>query len=139
MLTPLDFSQDTIPTASEASEDSFCSGEHNVQTVENNQDNFDGSVELSVLSSEGIYDNVEDGLKNFESSPVLDALNFDSSDNSSSDIFDQMDEQVAQSAEVLDRTHNMMFVQGHGGLWHYSTEKAATFSISISGLIFRIF
>ena len=44
--------------------------------MENNQDNFDSSVEPSVLSSEGIYDNVEDGLENGESSPVLDALNF---------------------------------------------------------------
>ena len=41
MLTPLDFSQNKIPTPSEACTDSFCSGEHNVQTVENNQDNFD--------------------------------------------------------------------------------------------------
>ena len=66
-LTPLDFPQNTIPTPSEASEDSFCSGEHNVQTVENNQDNFDSSgVELCVLSSEGIYDNVEDGLENLK-------------------------------------------------------------------------
>ena len=98
MLTPLDLPQNTIPNPSEASEDSFCSGEHDVQTVENNQDNFDSSVELSVLSSEGIYDNVEGGLENRKSSPVLDALSSDSSDPFSSDIFDQMDEQVAQLA-----------------------------------------
>ena len=96
VLTPLDFPRNTIPTPSEASEDSFCSGKHNVQTVENNQDNFDSGVALSVLSSEEIYDNVEDGLENHESSPVLDALSSDSSDHFSSDIFDQMDEQVAQ-------------------------------------------
>ena len=60
MLTP----QNTIPTPSEVFEDSFCSGEHNVQTVENNQDNFDSSVQLSVLSSERIYDNVEDVVSN---------------------------------------------------------------------------
>ena len=95
MLIPLDFPQNTIPTPRKPqSEDSFCSREHSVQTVENNQDNFDSSVELSVLSSEGIYDNVEDGLENRESSPVLDALSSDSSDHFSSDVFDQMDEQV---------------------------------------------
>ena len=87
MLTPLAFPQNTIPPPSEASEDSFCSGEHNVQTVENNQDNFDSSDELTVLSSEQIYDNVVDGLENHESSPVLDALSSDSSDHFSSDIF----------------------------------------------------
>ena len=75
--------------------------------MKNNQDNFDSSVELSVLSSEGIYDNVEDGLENRESSPVLDALSSDSSDHFSSDVFDQMDEQVAQLAGVLDRALNM--------------------------------
>ena len=102
VLTPLDYPQNTIPTPSEASEYSFCSGEHNVQTVENNQDNLDSSVELSVLNSEGIYDNVVS-----ESCPVLDALNSDSSDHFPSDVFEQMDEQVAQLAEVSDRALNM--------------------------------
>ena len=35
MLIPLDLPQNTISTPNE---DSFCSGDHNVQTGENNQD-----------------------------------------------------------------------------------------------------
>ena len=100
--TPLSLPQSTLLTPSEPSEDSFCSGDHNVQAVENSQDSFDSSV-----TSEGVYDNVEDSLEDCGSFPSLNVLNSDSSDHLSSRVFHQMDEQVAQLVQVLDRALTM--------------------------------
>ena len=90
VLTPLDFPQNTIPTPSEASENSFCSENITFKQWKTIRMILIVALQLSMLSSEGMYDNVEDGLENCESSSVLDALSADSSDHFSSDVFGQM-------------------------------------------------